>query len=142
MFDIVTHSNISINLKFHHLGYATKSIEKEKAFISILGYKQEGDFFLDPIQGVKGCFFVGDGPRIELLENLSNSQTLTPWIKQDIKIYHIAYKVKNMEESLSFFCNQKARIITNSVPSVAFNGSLISFVMLRNKLLIELIEQS
>ena len=133
--------DISNQHKFHHLGYASSSIDDEINSLSLLGYTQESDFFIDKIQGVRGCFFIGGGPRIELLENIPNSKTLTPWINQNIKIYHFAFLTSNMNNSLSFFKKQRARIIINSVPAVAFNDNLISFVMLRNKVLIELIEK-
>ena len=67
-----------IALEFHHIGYATPSLEKERAFFAFLGYHLEGEPFADRLQGVTGCFLSGPGPRIELLENLIGANTLTP----------------------------------------------------------------
>jgi len=134
--------SLPANFEFHHLGYATASISIESELLSFLGYCQEGETFIDTIQGVKGCFYNGSGPRIELLENLPNSHTLTPWLKNGIKFYHVAYTVSNMNESLNWAKNQRARIIVDPVSAVAFSGRLISFIIFRNGLLIELIENN
>jgi len=77
-----------------------------------------------------------------LLQNLPNSDTLTPWIKASIKIYHFAYTVSNMSDALNWAKNCKARIIVSPVPAVAFSGRHISFVIFRNGLLVELIERN
>ena len=66
---------------FHHLGYACFDIKTEVKNFSFLGYKMEGNIFCDETQGVAGCFLEGPGPRIELLENLPGSETLSPWIE-------------------------------------------------------------
>jgi methylmalonyl-CoA/ethylmalonyl-CoA epimerase len=126
--------------EFHHIGYATKSLAREIDMFAFLGYHQEGELFEDPVQGVTGCFLVGNGPRIELLENLQGSSTLTPWQNAGIKMYHFAYMVANLEEALDWALKQRARITVKPVPAVAFGGRRISFVMFRNGLMLEFIE--
>jgi methylmalonyl-CoA/ethylmalonyl-CoA epimerase len=127
--------------EFHHLGYATTSIIRERDFLAILGYTQEGETFVDPTQGITGCFLTGRGPRVELLENLHGAETLTPWLNAGIKIYHFAYLVSDMSEALSWAQIQRARVTVAPVPSVAFAGRNICFVMYRNGQLIEFIEK-
>jgi hypothetical protein len=46
----------SIRYKFHHLGYAAKSIDDEIIFFKMLGYEVEGKKFEDPKQGIIGQF--------------------------------------------------------------------------------------
>ena len=128
------------NFLFHHLGYATQSIKKELISFLSIGYQIEGEHFTDDVQGVEGCFLVGAGPRIELLQNLPGAQTLTPWLNANIKFYHLAYLVPNMDAALIWARNQRAHITVNPVPAVAFEGRLISFVIMRNGVLIEFIE--
>lgn len=94
--------------EFHHVGYATTSLQKERSFFAFLGYRQEGEDFVDPIQGVMGCFLVGSGPRIELLENLPGADTLTPWLNAGIKMYHLAYLVADIERALEWACSKRA----------------------------------
>ena len=127
--------------EFHHLGYAAASIEKERDLFALLGYRQEGKTFADPIQGVAGCFLTSSGPRIEILENLSGSSTLTCWLDAGIRLYHFAYLVTNLEGALSWARSLRAKLAVPPVPAVAFAGRRISFVMLRNGLMLEFIEK-
>ena len=126
---------------FHHIGYATQEIQRELTVFEEIGYKKCGFEFIDEIQGVKGCFLEGDGSRIELLENLPGHSTLTPWLTSSIKAYHFAYFVTNIAEAIEHCKSKKALLISNPSSSVAFGGRLICFMMLRNRQLIELIEE-
>ena len=127
--------------EFHHLGYACASIKKERDFFCFLGYRQEGEVFADPIQGVSGCFLNGPGPRIELLENLPGATTLTPWLSAGIRIYHFAYRVADLEGAIDWARSLRAKVIAEPVPAVAFAGRRVSFIMFRNRLMLELIEK-
>lgn len=126
---------------FHHLGYATRSIARERAVFTTLGYRQEGEDFADPRQGVAGCFLTGPGPRIELLENLPGSDTLTPWLGQGARFYHLAYLVDRVADAVAWATAEGARVIVAPVPAVAFGGRPIAFVVFRNLLVLELIER-
>lgn len=126
---------------FHHLGIATESIEKEEEVFGEFGYEPEGSPFCDPAQGVRGRFLIGPGPRLELLEPLGGSQTLTPWLASKGRIYHQAFEVGNVDEVLRFVTStQRARILRPPLPAVAFGGRKVAFVMLRNRSVFELIQ--
>ena len=127
--------------KFHHLGFACNSIDRELEIFEKLGYERECDFFEDPQQGVRGIFLVGTGPRVELLENLPGKSTLTPWIEKNIQIYHQAFLVNDISNCLNVLRTQGNIIVVRPVVSVAFGGKKIAFVMMKNRMLIELIEQ-
>jgi methylmalonyl-CoA/ethylmalonyl-CoA epimerase len=127
--------------EFHHIGYATTSIEREEATFGLLGYRSEGEAFTDPTQGIRGLFLTGPGPRIELLEGLPESSTLTPWLASGIRMYHLAYTVPDIGGAVSWARSQRARITVEPVPAVAFGGRRISFAMFRNGLLVEFIER-
>ena len=126
--------------EFHHVGYATASIEREQSMFMLLGYLMEGEIFADERQGVAGCFMVGPGPRIELLENLPGANTLTPWIDAGIRMYHLAYWVGNIEDAIKWARGHRARVVVQPVPAPAFGGRHIAFVMLRNGLMLEFIQ--
>lgn len=129
------------NFEFHHLGYATTSIERERKLFAALCYRQEGAAFVDPLQGVLGCFLRGPGPCIELLENLPDSNTLTPWLNAGIKIYHFAYQVTSLDQALEWSGSHRAKVVAPPRPSVAFNENRISFVVFPNRLMLEFIER-
>jgi methylmalonyl-CoA/ethylmalonyl-CoA epimerase len=132
--------SIPENWMFHHVGYATRNIDREYNVFSLLGYQMDGETFCDPTQGVVGCFLTGPGPRMELLEPMPGSETLTPFLSAGIKMYHLGYQVKNIELALDWVKSNKGKVIVNPVPAIAFGCHRISFVMFRNGLLIELIE--
>ncbi len=125
---------------FHHIGYATKSLVREREFFKQLGYVQKGIEFSDPEQGIRGCFLEGPGPRLELLENLTGSDTLTPWLNTGTRMYHLAYQVENLEKAVDWARSQRGRMTVAPVPAVAFNGRRICFFVFREGSMIEFIE--
>ncbi len=129
-----------LNMQFHHLGVATRSIAREANIWSAIGYEQEGEVFSDVVQGVRGIFLVGPGPRLEILEPLRESKVLDGWLDRGIKIYHHAFEVRDINATLNNVMNMGAKIIVDPVHSVAFEGRLISFVMFPGMNLIEFIE--
>lgn len=129
------------DFEFHHLGYATVSIEREKQQFAALGYRQNGQAFVDPVQGIAGCFLYGLGPCIELLENLPGSQTLTPWLNAGVRVYHFAYLVNRMDDALAWTSIVRAKVTVPPVSAVAFQERRICFVMLRNQWMIEFVER-
>lgn len=133
--------NLPDGFRFHHIGYATASIEKERDVFESLGYRLEGAVFQDPIQGISGCFLAGGGPRVELLENLPGSDRLMPWLNAGVRMYHLAYEVgSTLEDALTWARGCRAKVNVAPVPAVAFRGRRIAFLTFRNGLMIELIE--
>ncbi|HET7603718.1 MAG TPA: VOC family protein [Gemmatimonadales bacterium] len=129
-----------VDMEFHHIGVACRGLEAESEAFSALGYAQEGSDFEDPVQGVRGRFLVGAGPRLELLAPLRREGVLTPWLQRGTKLYHLAYRTRNLAESLARLKLARARVMVAPIPSVAFGGSDIAFALMPNLLLLELIE--
>jgi methylmalonyl-CoA/ethylmalonyl-CoA epimerase len=129
------------DLSFHHLGIACERVEAEAETWSLLGYRAEGGPFEDPGQGIRGAFMVGPGPRLELLEPTPGSDTLAPWLKRRIKVYHSGYMAAKFDETLARLCASGAAMAREPMHSVYFQGR-IAFLMLPNMSLIELIEPS
>lgn len=125
---------------FHHIGYATTSLVREREFFKHLGYEQEGLDFKDPVQGILGCFLQGPGPRLELLENLPGSNTLTPWLNTGIKMYHIAYEVEDLENAIVWARSRRGKMTVPPVPAIAFHGRRICFFAFRQGPMLEFIE--
>jgi len=129
-----------VSLAFHHVGLACTDIEQEADRLSLLGYRIEGAPFVDPMQGVRGVFVGGQAPRLELLEPHGSTGVLTPWLEADIKLYHLAYEAVDFDAALASLLEYRARLVVPPTPAVAFGGRAIAFVMLRNRLLVELIQ--
>jgi len=127
--------------RFHHIGVATESVARDEAVYTQLGYQREGEEFVDPGQGVRGLFLVGPGPRLELLEPHAGSPTLDPWLCAGSRLYHQAYEVHDLSASLDSARKElRAHIIRAPMPAPAFGGRPVSFLILRNRSIIELIQ--
>jgi methylmalonyl-CoA/ethylmalonyl-CoA epimerase len=128
-------------LSFHHIGVACRDLETEARNFSFLGYTQEGLYFEDPIQKIRGFFLTGGGPRLELLAPLDETSPVIPWLQRGVKFYHQAFETPSLDESLNSLVAKRGKIVTGPVPAVAFGGLPIAFVMMPGLLLIELIQQ-
>lgn len=126
--------------KFHHYGEAATTLETGFDEYS-LAYKK-GDYFEDEIQGVKGLFINSPiAATIELLENLPNSHTLDKYLNNNKKFYHIGYIVQNIDKAYNFLIETlNAKLISDFKISTYFKKR-ICFLMLKNKEIIELIEE-
>lgn len=130
-------------LIFHHVGVACRSIDEEIRQFAALGYVVEGPRFVDPQQGIRGQFVCGVTPRLELLEALDEEGgVLAPWMRSGIKLYHLAYETEGLEKSIIALRAQGAKLVVEPVPAVAFAGREIAFLMLRNRMLVELIARA
>jgi methylmalonyl-CoA/ethylmalonyl-CoA epimerase len=130
-----------MSLEFHHIGIACRDLDNEMRRMMVLGYSAERCDFVDPIQGVKGRFLVGGGPRLELLVECELSGVLTPWLTVGVKLYHMAYATTDFDFEFARLCQGGAKIIVKPVQAVAFGGKRIAFLMLPSLLLVELIER-
>lgn len=131
-----TQEDIFKNLEFHHIGIATKSISDEIMLYKMLGYKEETDFFNDYEQGIRGIFLNSDsGVRIELLENLPDSNILDEHIKKNNKNYHLAF----LSETL-IIKSRNLKMLKEPKYSSYFKKKVCFYIM-KNMAIIELIEK-
>lgn len=126
-------------LEFHHIGIACEAIDDDRPTWQMLGYRIDGERFVDPAQGIRGLFMVGGGPRIELLEPLEGSQTLAPWLKRRVKLYHAGFLAADFKPALAALVDAGGMVTREPIRSAYF-GSLIAFVMMPNMALLEIIE--
>ncbi len=124
---------------FHHLGVACGSIDRASGAYTSLGYQLESTFE-DPIQGVAGAFYVGNGPRYELLADLPGRETVAPWILRRMPtVYHQAWLVPHLDAALASMRTVGGRPTSDAAASVYFKGPIV-FVMTRAMVLVELIQ--
>jgi methylmalonyl-CoA/ethylmalonyl-CoA epimerase len=126
--------------RFHHVGVACRELDGELAGMRALAYEPVGAPFVDPQQGITGVFVEGLGPRLELLAPLEGSAVLDPWLRGGSRMYHLAYEVADLDAAVTSAEAEGARLVSEPVPSVAFDQRRICFLMLRVRLLTELIE--
>lgn len=125
---------------FHHMGVACRRIEDECVSVTAIGYAAEGLPVEDPIQQVRVQFFVGPGPRIELIEPTTAGSPVSGILKRGTKLYHLAYEVDRLEPAVALLAARGFRALGRAAPAAAFGMRRIVFVMSASGLLIELIE--
>lgn len=127
---------------FHHLGVACRSLQPQAAVYGSLGYVTEGREFDDAAHGIRGVFLTGPGPRIELVVNRPGSSVLEPWLRRGGGVYHFAFEVDDIDRAIDERISMNAKLLVAPTSAVAFNGRSVAFLMLRNRLMIELIATS
>jgi len=127
---------------FHHIGLACRDIVAEEAVLSLISYQRNGPVYDDPVLGIRCCFLttpVTGAPCLELVEPLPGSSVLEPWLAQGVKMYHAAFMTSDLSATLLDIKAQRGRVLVAPTPAVAFGYRPVSFVMLPNMILIELI---
>ena len=127
-------------MRFHHVGIACRDLEGEAKAMLALGYRAESAEFTDALQGIRGQFVVGPGPRMELLEQIVGSRVLEPFLAKGVKAYHFGYEIADLDAEVERLKSAGAILVTPPQPAIAFGGRRISFLMLKNLFLVELIE--
>ena len=130
-----------MDLCFHHVGLACKNIEVEQAAHRLLGYVDESEVFVDPLQRIRGCFMVQGGMRVELLEPAGGGSPLESFLTRGVKMYHQAFETGAIETSIDELRRAGAVLVVPPTPAVAFAGRPIAFLMLRTAMLVELIQR-
>ena len=125
---------------FHHIGVACDDVGVETERFEHLGYVIETGDFVDEIQGVRVRFLVGGGPRLELVEPLSDGSILGSYLRGGGRMYHLAYHVDDLHSALEGLRSKGGKVLVAPVPAPAFGYQKIAFLMMRNMMLVELIE--
>lgn len=128
------------NLKFHHIGVATKNIDVEFKVFHTLGYKKISDVFYDEKQKIKGVFISSENqPTLELLENSDSNGPLSSHLNVNRKFYHFAYVSENIEKDTKQILEDTKGMLVVPIMSATYFDK-ICFIMLRNMMLIELVQ--
>ncbi|EAJ3710679.1 VOC family protein [Campylobacter coli] len=132
----------TLDLPLHHIGVACKNLEKERECFFKLGFYKEAEF-IDQKQGVRGEFIIPCNEvfpqyRFELLQNLNDKGPLDSYLKNNTKMYHLAYESKNIAQDLTLLEQQGGICIVPIMQASYF--AKLCFIMMPNRLLIELVE--
>lgn len=130
------------NFIFHHLGIATRSIEKCVEIYRILGYKVS-DTKIETTQKVKICFLTKTGnPMMELVEPMSNNTPVSNLVKNSGTIpYHVCYEVEDIEESLEELEELNFRLLFEPLKSDAMDKGQFCYLFSADIGLIELYQR-
>jgi methylmalonyl-CoA/ethylmalonyl-CoA epimerase len=127
---------------FHHLGYATKSIEETSIFFLTLGYTKSPTI-MDPIQNVNIAFLTKvDSPRIELVEPIDDKSPVMNILgKNGVTPYHVCYEVIDIFQAVSDMKKLRFIPLFKPVPAVALDNRLICYLFNKDTGLIELLDK-
>ena len=114
-------------MKLHHLGIATKNIEKTKEFVysTHTVIKEIGPIWDESLNANVIMIDISEGASIELVSGPVVEST----IKKGISLYHYCYEVDDITKSIKIFKDAGGSIILNPTPAILFNGRLVSFIL-------------
>jgi methylmalonyl-CoA/ethylmalonyl-CoA epimerase len=116
-------------LVFHHLGIATKSIEKCVGTYTALGYHST-EPKEEPSQNVRICFLSKEGsPRLELVEPLTKDSPVFNIIKNSgTTPYHTCYEVEDMQKTLDELEDMGFRMLFEPLVSEVMDHGLFCYL--------------
>lgn len=131
--------------RLHHVGYVVRSIASTApAFADSMGAEWNGVIFDDPIQRVKVTFLTpghGDA-QLELVEPNGEDAPVSRFLQQRGEaLHHLCYEVSNIENAISIMRAKGSLLTKPPRPAVAFAGRRIAWLLTREKLLVELLEE-
>jgi len=128
-------------LRFHHIGHATKSLERSAKFLEATGYKRETELIVDELIDVRIEFWTSEfAPRIELVEPNSELSSVWKILYKRGGPYHYAFEVENLSKAAESLIDSKFVSVTEPLPAVAFGGRLVCFYASADGAVVELIE--
>jgi methylmalonyl-CoA/ethylmalonyl-CoA epimerase len=128
--------------KLDHIGIAVENLADSIRFFRLLGFEECSSIILDELQKVQIIFMENHHLKIELVANNDNSTTVSPWLNvSKIHPYHFAFQVDNFSQAIINLKKSGFKQLGAPAVAVAFNGSLITFMISKELFLIELIEK-
>ena len=82
-----------------------------------------------------------EAPRVELVAPHGDKSPVLSWLKQGVKLYHLAFVASDLWSEIARLRSQRAKMMLPPTPAVAFNNRHVAFLMLPNQLLVEVIEK-
>ncbi len=134
---------MNLDLKFHHLGIATKSIEKCAALYSKLGYTMS-EIKEEPTQNVRITFLSKKGsPALELVEPLITDSPISRITQQSgTTPYHTCYEVEDIFETIDGLEDLNFRPLFEPIMTEAMEAGLFCYLFSVEIGLIELYQKT
>lgn len=130
------------NYVFHHLGIATRNIEKCANIYCKLGYTLS-DIKVEPSQNVKISFLSKEGsPLLELVEPLNIDAPISSIVKSSgTTPYHTCYEVEDLQKSLDELEVLNFRLLFEPIKAEAMDDGLFCYLFSTEIGLIELYQR-
>ncbi|SCX49148.1 VOC family protein [Nitrosospira sp. Nsp1] len=130
-------------LRFHHFGLASRRPEQTLRFLRGLGHEVAMEVY-DPLQNVNLWLCTHFSmPTVELVGPAEGQGPLDAILAtSNESIYHLCYETENLDASLEAMKAAGFRVICISAPkpAILFNNRQVSFYMIKDFGIIELLE--
>jgi len=134
----------NLDLKFHHLGLATRDSEETGRMLRGLDYSLDEPIF-DPLQNVHLVWCEHDSmPAIEVVYPSDSPGPLDTYLAEFSElVYHLCYVAKDIQSSVDAMKAAGLRIlpVAPPKPAVLFDGRHVGFYMAKGLGLIEILEE-
>jgi methylmalonyl-CoA/ethylmalonyl-CoA epimerase len=130
------------NFIFHHIGVATRSIEKTTNVYINLGYTAS-EIMVEPSQNVKIRFLSKEGsPLLEIIEPLSEESPVSKMVmKSGATPYHTCYEVEDINKGIEELEELNFRQLFEPLVSNAMDEGLFCYLFSVDTGLVELYER-
>lgn len=134
--------NDVIELALHHLGVLVRDIPIRSRDYEAMGYRMRSSVIHDPLQTAYVCFLSlpSQPGLLELVAPDGPESKLAQAAKMGGGLHHLCYATFDLEQSIAELYDGGALIVSNPKPAVAFQNRRISWLINRDRLLIELLE--
>lgn len=143
-----------MSIKLNHIGLVVRDIQKSAEILRTLGLKERTQPEPDPIQKVTACFITAGADQaihIELLEPTDESSPITNFLsKRGEGLHHLCFEVDDIDLATDELKQKGFQVVSPPVECIGYDRSFrsqctvntkIAFLMLPNKLLIELLQK-
>lgn len=132
-------------IRLHHVGVVVPSILDEIANLAeSIGASWDGTVCHDPLQKAKVAFLrtssAGDA-LIELVEPAEGGSPVAQFLRKGGGLHHLCYEVEDLAACLKAARLQAAVVVRRPLPAVAFANRRVAWVLTKQKLLLEYLEQ-
>lgn len=130
-------------MRLHHVGVVVRSLEQALPhYERALRMTRTTGIVHDPAQDANLIMLAGPdgGPGLELIEPASESSPVARQAKKAGGPAHTCYEVDDLEGEIARLRGEGALLVQAPTPAVLFGGRRVSFLFLRTRHLIELVE--
>lgn len=128
----------------HHIGIASKNIDKDIGFFSLFGYTPDGEKRADASSEIQVQFLKADGqPDLELVANLNQEGPVSPHLQAKRKIFHFAYISDDINADAEKMIRENGGMFLVPITYVDEDNTDIAawcYLAFRNSMIVELVQ--
>jgi methylmalonyl-CoA/ethylmalonyl-CoA epimerase len=134
-----------MTMRLHHVGFVVPDIQASvDAFAKSICASWDTKIIHDPLQKVRVSFLQAGSPTdadIELVAPAAQDSPVLNFLKKGGGLHHLCYEVIDLDAHLVKVRKEGAMIVKAPLPAVAFQDRRIAWVLTKQRLLLEFLEQ-